>query len=85
MTGVQICAMTSRPDLVRDADRGSAIAWFREPCTTQSCLEPVGAGWSLRGDPVLATELHERDSDGRRAYWDSLEEDEWYERMVGAA
>jgi hypothetical protein len=48
-------------------------------------FEPVGVGWSLRGDPVLAAELHERDSDGRKAYWDSLDEDEWYERMAGVA
>ena len=51
----------------------------------EATFEPVGVGWSLRGDPVLAAELHERDSDGRRAYWDSLDEDEWYERMAGCA
>jgi hypothetical protein len=48
-------------------------------------FEPVGVGWSLRGDPVLAAELHEQDRDGRKAYWDSLDEDEWYKRMAGAA
>jgi hypothetical protein len=31
----------------------------------------------------VAAELHERDTDGRKAYWDSLDEDEWYERMAG--
>jgi hypothetical protein len=51
----------------------------------EATFEPVGVGWSLRGDPVLAAELHERDSDGQRAYWDSLDEDEWHERMAGAA
>jgi hypothetical protein len=51
----------------------------------EACFEPVGVGWSLRGDPVLAAELHGRDSDGRKAYWDSLDEDEWYERLTGAA
>jgi hypothetical protein len=51
----------------------------------EACFEPVGVGWSMRGDPVLAAELHERDSDGRKAYWDSHDEDEWYERMAGAA
>ena len=39
----------------------------------------------MRGDPVLAAELRGCDSDGRRAYWDSLDEDEWYEKMAGAA
>jgi hypothetical protein len=51
----------------------------------EATFEPVGVGWSLRGDPVLAAELHERDSDGQRAFWDSLDEDEWRERMAGAA
>jgi hypothetical protein len=51
----------------------------------EACFEPIGVGWSLRGDPVLAANLHERDSDDRRAYWDSLDEDEWHERLAGAA
>jgi hypothetical protein len=51
----------------------------------EACFEPIGVGWSLRGDPILAANLHERDSDGRRAYWDSLDEEEWYERRLGAA
>jgi hypothetical protein len=42
-------------------------------------------GWSLRGDPLLASNLHERDSDGRKAYWDSLDEDEWHERLAEVA
>jgi hypothetical protein len=51
----------------------------------EATFEPVGVGWSLRGDPVLAAELHGRDSDGRRAYWDSLDEDARYERIAGVA
>ena len=51
----------------------------------EASFEPVGVGWSLRGDPVLAANLHERDRDGRKAHWDSLDEDEWYEKMAGAA
>jgi hypothetical protein len=51
----------------------------------EATFEPVGVGWSLRGDPILAAELHEGDSDARRAYWDSLDEQEWHERMRGAA
>jgi hypothetical protein len=51
----------------------------------EATFEPVGVGWSLRSDPVLAANLHERDSDGQRAYWDSLDEDEWRERLAGVA
>jgi hypothetical protein len=51
----------------------------------EAAFEPVGVGWSLRGDPVLAANLHECDTDGRRAYWDSLDEDEWHEKMAEVA
>ncbi len=51
----------------------------------EATFEPVGVGWSLRGDPVLAVNLHERDNDARKAYWDSLDEDAWYEKMAGVA
>ncbi len=50
----------------------------------EASFEPVGVGWSLRGDPVLAVNLHEGDSAGRKAYWDSLDEDEWHERLAAA-
>jgi hypothetical protein len=56
-----------------------------EPSSSRRPSNQVGVGWSLRGDPVLAANLHGRESDGRKAYWDSLDEDEWYKRVAEVA